>query len=134
MRRTRVWARLLGLQRVVVEDVQIGSEDEMVVAVRPAPPVAAPRSMMLASAPKPAVAAAPTKGKFTLHLSTFGTPETANAFAEKYPGAFVVAGDVPGKGLAYRVRYGNFASFKEATAAKESFEKEHNAIALVAAR
>jgi septal ring-binding cell division protein DamX len=105
-----------------------------VVAVRPAPPVAAPRSMMLASAPKPAVAAAPAKGKFTLHLSTFGTPETANAFAEKYPGAFVVAGDVPGKGLAYRVRYGNFASFKEATAAKESFEKEHNAIALVAAR
>ena len=35
MRRTRVWAGLLGLQRVVVEDVQIGSEDEIVVAVRP---------------------------------------------------------------------------------------------------
>jgi transposase len=30
-----VWAGLLGLQRVVVEDVQIGSEDEIVVAVRP---------------------------------------------------------------------------------------------------
>jgi transposase len=35
VRRTRVWAGLLGLQRVVVEDVQIGSEDEIVVAVRP---------------------------------------------------------------------------------------------------
>jgi transposase len=35
VRGTRVWARLLGLQRVVVEDVQIGSEDEIVVAVRP---------------------------------------------------------------------------------------------------
>ena len=35
MRGIRVWARLLGLQRVVVEDVRIGSEDEIVVAVRP---------------------------------------------------------------------------------------------------
>ncbi len=35
MRRTRVWAGLLGLRRVVVEDVQFGSEDEIVVAVRP---------------------------------------------------------------------------------------------------
>lgn len=36
MRKARVWARLLGVQRVVVEDVLIGSEDEIVVAVRPA--------------------------------------------------------------------------------------------------
>jgi transposase len=36
VRSTRVWARLLGLQRAVVEDVQVGSEDEIVVAVRPA--------------------------------------------------------------------------------------------------
>ena len=35
MRKTRVWARLLGLQRAVVEDVQFGDEDEIVVAVRP---------------------------------------------------------------------------------------------------
>ena len=35
MRGTRVWAWLLGLQRVVVENVVIGSEDEIVVAVRP---------------------------------------------------------------------------------------------------
>ena len=35
MRRTRVWARLLGLQRAVVEDVSIGDEEEIVVAVRP---------------------------------------------------------------------------------------------------
>jgi transposase len=35
VRRTRVWARLLGLQQAVVEDVQIGSEDEIVVVVRP---------------------------------------------------------------------------------------------------
>ena len=35
MRGIRVWARLLGLQRVVVEDVWIGDEGEVVVAARP---------------------------------------------------------------------------------------------------
>jgi transposase len=35
VRRTRVWARLLGIQRAVVEDVQIGDEGEIIVAVRP---------------------------------------------------------------------------------------------------
>jgi transposase len=36
VRKVRVWARLLGIQRAVVEDVQIGGEGELVVAVRPA--------------------------------------------------------------------------------------------------
>ncbi len=35
MRGTRVWGRLLGLARAVVEDVQIGIEGEVIVAVRP---------------------------------------------------------------------------------------------------
>jgi len=35
VRKTRVWARLLGLQRAVVEDVSVGDEEEIVVAVRP---------------------------------------------------------------------------------------------------
>jgi transposase len=35
VRSTRVWARLFGLQRVVVEHVWIGTEGEMVLAVRP---------------------------------------------------------------------------------------------------
>lgn len=35
MRGTRVWARLLGLARVVVEDVWVGDEGEIVVAARP---------------------------------------------------------------------------------------------------
>jgi transposase len=35
VRGIRVWARLLGLQRTVVEDVTMGSEGEVVVAVRP---------------------------------------------------------------------------------------------------
>ena len=35
MPKTRVWARLLGLRRAVVEEVVIGDEGEVVVAVRP---------------------------------------------------------------------------------------------------
>jgi transposase len=35
VRGIRVWARLLGLRRAVVEDVWIGSEGEVVVAARP---------------------------------------------------------------------------------------------------
>ena len=82
----------------------------------------------------PPVDPAKAKGKFTLHLSTFATSAEANAFAQQYPGAFVIAAEVPGKGMAYRVRYGNFRLYKDATAAKDSFEKQHSTIALIAAR
>jgi hypothetical protein len=109
-----------------------------VVAAAPA----APKVVAAAPAPGPKQAAATAtvadaakgKGKFTLHLSTFATAEEANAFAQHYPGAFVVAGDVPGRGQAYRVRYGNFPTYKDATSAKDNFEKQHNVIALVAVR
>jgi DedD protein len=104
----------------------------------PKPPVARTTASETKPAlPKSAVAVTDplkAKGKFTLHLSTFGTADEAQAFAQKYPGAFVVTAEVPGKGTAYRVRYGNYASFKDAAAAKDSFEKQHNTIALVAAR
>jgi DedD protein len=95
-------------------------------------PVATPTVKPAAAAP--VADAGKSKGKFTLHLNTFTTSDDANAFAQRYPGAFVISGDVPGKGMTYRVRYGNFPSFKDATAAKENFEKQHGTIALVAAR
>lgn len=101
-------------------------------AVASAPAV--PKPVAVAKPPTAPVDAAKARGRFTLHLSTFASPGEAEAFAQKYPGAFVVSGDVPGKGMAYRVRYGNYASFKDAAAAKDSFEKQHNTIALVAAR
>lgn len=97
--------------------------------VKPAAPVAVSKPVAA-----PAAADASRKGKFTLHLSTFATADEANAFAQRYPGAFVVSAEVPGRGVAYRVRYGNFASFKDAASAKDSFEKQHGTIALVAAR
>jgi len=111
---------------------------------KPIAPVAAPqppKAMAPAPAPQkqpaataPAADPAKAKGKFTLHLSTFTSAQEAKAYAEQYPGAFVVAGDVPGRGMSYRVRYGNFPSYKDATSAKDSFEKQHGTIALVAAR
>ncbi len=109
-------------------------------APRPIAPVAAPsKPAAPAAASKPGALApaadpAKSKGKFTLHLSTFATADDASAFAQRYPGAFVVSGEVPGRGMTYRVRYGNFPTFKDATSAKDSFEKQHGTIALVAAR
>ena len=105
-----------------------------VVAVAPvaAPPV--PKPVPVKPAPAPAADTAKGKGRYTLHLSTFTTSAEADAFAQRFPGAFVVAGPVPGKGMVYRVRYGNFGSFKDAASAKENFEKQHSMIALVAAR
>jgi cell division protein FtsN len=98
---------------------------------------AAPKPSAVA---KPAPAAAPVidpgkaKGKYTLQLSTFTTPADAESFVQKFPGAFVIAAEVPGKGMTYRVRLGNYGSYKDAVAAKESFEKQHSTIALIAAR
>lgn len=81
-------------------------------------------------------AAAGAKGKFTLQLSSFPDRLEADMFAKKYAaqGAFIVTSDIPGKGIWYRVRMGNFSSAAEATAAKAAFEKQHNMIAYVAAR
>ena len=101
------------------------------VAPKPIVPVPAATTKPIAAAPADPAKA---KGKYTLHLSTFATADEANAFAQRYPGAFVIGGDVPGRGATYRVRYGNFPSYKDATSAKETFEKQHGTIALIAAR
>jgi DedD protein len=104
------------------------------IAAAPRPIAAAPRPIAAARPAPPAAEPAKVKGKFTLQLSTFTTAADAQALAQKLPGAFVIAGDVPGKGMVYRVRLGNFGSYKDAATAKESFEKQHSMIALVAAR
>ena len=72
----------------------------------------------------PAYPAAPVdpakgRGKYTLQISTFLTSAEADAFAQRFPGAFVISGPIPGKGTIYRVRYGNYGSFKEAATAKD---------------
>jgi cell division septation protein DedD len=109
----------------------------------PKPIVVAPKPLAVAPKPiaaKPAPAAPPpadpakSRGKYTLQISTFTASADAETFVQKYPGAFVIASDVPGKGTVYRVRFGNYGSYKDATAAKDGFEKQHGLIALIAAR
>jgi DedD protein len=100
-------------------------------APKPAPP-----KLVAAAKPTPAppIDPAKSKGKYTLQISTFTTSADADAFVQKLPGAFVIAADVPGKGMVYRVRFGNYGSYKDAAAAKDGFEKQHGTIALIAAR
>jgi DedD protein len=88
-------------------------------------------------APIPTVAAtgdSKSKGHFTLQLSSFQDKSEAEAFAQKFASErpYMVKSDIPGKGIWYRVRVGDFASSKDAMAAKEAFEKKHNVIAYVA--
>ena len=102
-------------------------------------PPAVPKAIAAAKTAPDAKPASPidpakSKGKYTLQLTTFTTSADAESFVQKYPGAFVIAADVPGKGMVYRVRLGNYGSYKDAAAAKESFEKQHSMIALIAAR
>ncbi len=84
----------------------------------------------------PTIAAGDGKGKsrFALQLSSFQDKSEAEAFAQKFDGErpYLVASEIPGKGTWYRVRVGDYATPKDALAAKQSFEKKHNVIAYVA--
>jgi len=77
-----------------------------------------------------------SKGHFTLQISSFQDKKEAEEFARKLKGEnpYLVQSDIPGKGIWYRVRIGNFASDKDANAAKLVFERKFNLIAYVARR
>jgi DedD protein len=94
------------------------------------PPVAKPAAI-------PTVAASSeskSKGHFALQLSSFQDKGEAEAFAQKFDSErpYMVVSEIEGKGTWYRVRIGDYASAKDATAAKQSFEKKHNVIAYIA--
>jgi cell division protein FtsN len=74
------------------------------------------------------------KGRFALQLSSFQDKSEAETFAQKFEGErpYMVVSEIPGKGTWFRVRVGDYASAKDAMAAKQSFEKKHNVIAYVA--
>jgi DedD protein len=89
------------------------------------------------AAPIPTVAASgesKSKGRFALQLSSFQDKAEAEAFAQKFASErpYMVVSEIPGKGTWYRVRVGDYASAKDAMAAKDSFEKKHSVIAYVA--
>ena len=101
----------------------------------PAPTQAAPAWNAPPAAVEPAVPSGAARGKprFMLQVGSFPMRAEADAFAATFAGqnSVVIPWDVPGKGLWYRVRIGNFQTFKEAIDAKLAFEKKHNKIALV---
>jgi septal ring-binding cell division protein DamX len=85
----------------------------------------------------PTVAAAgdsKSKGRYALQLSSFQDKSEAETFAQKFEGErpYMVVSEIPGKGTWYRVRVGDYASAKDALAAKQSFERKHSVIAYVA--
>jgi cell division protein FtsN len=101
-----------------------------------APPAASP-----AKTPVPVVGAAATdsvKGKvrFTLQLSSFQDRGEAEAFAAKLGAekTYITISQIPDKGTWYRVRVGDFATFKDAITGKLAFEKKHGVVAYVAQR
>jgi DedD protein len=113
------------------------------VAARPAPskpepakaaPATAPaKKVALAPAPPPASDGGKGKGRFTLQLGSFPDRAEAEAFSKRFTGqgSYVVASEIPGKGIWYRVRVGDYGSAKDAIAAKGSFERQHSVIAYV---
>ena len=110
------------------------SRPQVVVAAGTTPRSALEAAGIELTGPSGAVVVRDSAGQLRDLDAPFATADEASAFAQRYPGAFVISGEVPGRGMTYRVRYGNFPTFQDATSAKGSFEKQHGTIALVAAR
>jgi septal ring-binding cell division protein DamX len=91
------------------------------------PPKTAVSAEKLAAASKP--------GHYTLQLSAFQDRAEAEDFAKKLgPINYkpnIVAADIPGRGVWYRVRVGDFASQKAALDAKSELERKLHIIAYV---
>ncbi|MCU1281232.1 MAG: Sporulation domain protein, partial [bacterium] len=85
-------------------------------------PAARPQVVQQAAAKKPDATAA----HFTLQLSAFPDKADAEEFMRKIQSAgykpFLVASEIPGKGVFYRVRVGDYGSRQAAVDAKSEFE------------
>lgn len=76
--------------------------------------------------------------QYTLQLSSFQDRLEAEQFMERLRSGGLtprmVPAQIPGRGLWYRVRIGDYGSWDQALAAKEDFERSHKVIAYVARR
>jgi cell division septation protein DedD len=91
---------------------------------------------------KPQVVAAaakkpdPASQHFTLQLSAFPERADAEEFMKRIQSAgykpFLVVSEIPGKGVFYRVRVGDYATREAAANAKSDFERKQRMIAYVA--
>jgi cell division protein FtsN len=101
------------------------------------PPLAT-RPQVVAQGKKPDAAGKKPDGPghFTLQLSAFPDKADAEEFMRKIQSAgyrpSVVATEIPGKGLFYRVRVGDYATRQGALDAKTEFERKQRLIAYVA--
>ncbi|MGZ6124962.1 MAG: SPOR domain-containing protein [Myxococcales bacterium] len=109
--------------------------------VKPAPaPLPPGKPQVVAAAPKkpevPGKKPDATGAHFTLQLSAFPEKSDAEEFMKKIQTAgykpFLVASEIPGKGIFYRVRVGDYASRQAAVDAKTEFERKQRMIAYVA--
>jgi DedD protein len=95
-------------------------------------PAARAQVVQQAGAKKPDATAA----HFTLQLSAFPDKADAEEFMRKIQSAgykpFLVASEIPGKGVFYRVRVGDYGSRQSAVDAKSEFERKQRIIAYVA--
>lgn len=96
------------------------------------PPLPPGKPMVVANAPKKPDAS----GHFTLQLSAFPDKVDAEEFMRKIQAAgykpFLVSSEIPGKGVFFRVRVGDYASRQAAVDAKSEFERKQRMIAYVA--
>jgi septal ring-binding cell division protein DamX len=101
-------------------------------APKPALPAARPQVVQQQPTKKPDA----TASHFTLQLSAFPDKADAEEFMHKIQSAgykpFLVASEIPGKGVFYRVRVGDYGSRQSAVDAKTEFEKKQRIIAYVA--
>lgn len=78
----------------------------------------------------------PAKGHFTLQLSAFATKAEASDFVRRLRESgykpYVIESVVPGKGLMYRVRLGDYQTREGALSAKGDFERKQKIVAYVA--
>jgi cell division septation protein DedD len=112
----------------------------------PAPPAVAPVSNAKPAAPKPLIADKSDKdhqdhsdaAHFTLQLSAFSAKHDADDLVHRAQvagyKAFVVTSDVPGKGMIYRVRLGDYTNKDVALAEKTAVESKLRVTAFLAKR
>ncbi|HEX4457455.1 MAG TPA: SPOR domain-containing protein, partial [Polyangia bacterium] len=104
------------------------------VAQKPLPPTKA-QVVQATPAKKPDANKKPdaAQSHFTLQLSAFPDKSDAEEFMHKIQTAgykpFLVASEIPGKGVFFRVRVGDYASRQSAVDAKAEFERKQRIIA-----
>ncbi len=102
------------------------------------PPPAAAVSSEISAPAAAATLPGPTpvtrgKGRYALQIRAFPDRGEADAFAKRFVGhtVYVTPAQIPGQGTWFRVRVGDYGTFKEAVGAKASFEKQFSVIGLV---